>query len=45
MPGHRKCRVAAVAHHVHVVGAEEANPTSEAFLNNASYLLLRLKTA
>ena len=39
MPGHRKCRVAAVPHHVSVVGVEEANQTSEAFLNHASYLL------
>ena len=39
MPGHRKCRVVAVPHHVSVVGVEEANQTSEAFLNHASYLL------
>ena len=39
MPGHRKCRVVAVPHHVRVVGVEEPNQTSEAFLNHASYLL------
>lgn len=39
MPGHCKCRVAAVPHHVSVVGVEEANQTSEAFLNHASYLV------
>lgn len=39
MPGHRKCRVAAVPHHVSVVGVEKANQRSEAFLNHASYLL------
>ena len=39
MLGHRKCRVAAVPHHVKVVGVEKANQTCEAFLNHASYPL------
>ena len=31
--------MAAVPHHVSVVGVEKANQRSEAFLNHASYLL------